>query len=61
MNWIRKYYGVPAYRGGRVIYTGGMAPRWGTIRGASGGYLSITLDGESKPGRYHPTWEIKYL
>lgn len=61
MSYIRKVYGVPAYRGKRVLYTGGPVARWGTIKSASGSYLSILLDGDKHPGRFHPTWELKYL
>lgn len=57
MEYIRKYYNVPAKRGGRVEYRG----KLGTITGSVNGYLRILLDGESHSHRYHPTWEIKYL
>lgn len=62
MNYIRRTYGVPAKRGGRVRYTGGLkGPRFGTIRSARGGYLRIQLDGDKWTGNYHPTWELEYL
>uniref|UniRef100_A0A1A7GCM2 Uncharacterized protein n=2 Tax=root TaxID=1 RepID=A0A1A7GCM2_9ZZZZ len=62
MSWIRKNYRVPAKRGGRIEYTGGKQPQYGTIVGARNQYLLIRLDGEShEPGSYHPTWEITYL
>lgn len=57
MDYIRKYYNVPAKRGGRVEFEG----RPGTITGSVNGYLRIRLDGENRSRRYHPTWEIKYL
>lgn len=59
--WIRKQYGVPAKRGGRVEYTGGDEPVLGTICGASGSYLTIRLDGAKHPLPFHPTWELRYL
>jgi len=58
---IRRTRGVPAKRGGRVIYTGRGEPLKGTIRSARGGYLMILLDGEKHAGAYHPTWELEYL
>jgi hypothetical protein len=57
MEYIRKYYNVPAKRGGRVDYQG----RLGIITGSVNGYLRIRLDGEKHSRRYHPTWKIKYL
>lgn len=59
MEYIRKKYGVPAKRGGRVHYTYGN--KFGTITSASGGYLRIRMDGEKHSRRYHPTWCIEYL
>lgn len=61
MDWVRKNYNVPAQRGGRVIYSGNGKDEYGTIRSASGQYLKIQLDGAKHPGRYHPTWELRYL
>ncbi|UYT54105.1 hypothetical protein OHI65_06920 [Brucella sp. MAB-22] len=61
MSWIRKTYRVPAKRGGRVKYTGGKQPQYGTIVDANGQYLVIRLDGEAHELSYHPTWEITYL
>jgi hypothetical protein len=62
-DWIRKTYGVPAKRGGRVEYKGdkGGDGIFGTITGASDGYLLIRLDGWKHPLRYHPTWQLRYL
>lgn len=62
MTYIRRYYGVPAKRGGRVRYTGGVkGVRLGTIQSACGAYLSILLDGDKNPGLFHPTWKLEYL
>ena len=63
MRYIRRHYGVPARRGGRVRYTGGPdgLARLGTIRCSKGQYLSILLDGDKIPGKYHPTWKLEYL
>lgn len=55
---IRRYYGVPAKRGGRVkIWTGEI----GTIIWANMGNLRIRLDGQRYAGYYHPVFGIEYL
>jgi hypothetical protein len=61
MQYIRDYYGVPAKRGGRVIYTGGRFPLTGTIVGSRNAHLRIRLDGEKRISDFHPTWELKYI
>jgi hypothetical protein len=59
MEHIRKTYGVPAKRGGRVPYWG----RPGRITGSRGPYLLIRLDGDnSKHAKaHHPTFHLQYL
>lgn len=61
MDYIRRYYGVPAVEQGRVRYTGGQTPQDGTIIRADGARLRIQLDGQEFVGVYHPTWELTYL
>lgn len=61
MARVRKNYNVPARRGGRVIYTGGKTPEYGTIVSATNGHLNIRLDGAKHPLPFHPTWELRYL
>lgn len=63
MSYVRRFYRVPAGRGMRVVYNGDRdgTPRAGTITSADGAYLRIRLDGESSPGKFHPTWKITYL
>lgn len=63
IQWVRKSYGVPAKRGGRVEYTGEGKdkPEFGTIVGARGGHLRIRLDGVSHAMPFHPTWRLRYL
>jgi hypothetical protein len=61
LAWIRKYYGVPAKRGGRVEYTGEGYPELGTIFGASGAHLRVRLDGANRTTPFHPTWKLRYL
>jgi hypothetical protein len=62
MEYIRRYYGVPAKRGARVAYTGSKGVTvTGVITGSDCQYLRIRLDGERRSFRYHPTWELTYL
>lgn len=61
MEWVRKNYGVPAIRGGRVLYTGCGRKEFGTIRSARGSHLNIQLDGVKRPLPFHPTWELEYV
>lgn len=61
MHYIRTAYGVPARRGGRVKYTGGVTDAVGTIIGTNGHYLRIRMDGHKRAMLYHPTWEIEYM
>lgn len=63
---IRRYYGVPAKRGGRVRLGPGFVRdggREGTITGAQRGtmHVRVRLDGERHARPYHPTWELDYL
>ena len=65
MDWIRRTYGVPANRGGRVQLGRGfgslLGGRAGTITSADGQYLRIRVDGiPGRPLRFHPTWELTY-
>jgi hypothetical protein len=60
-EYIQKHYRVPAEFGGRVEYTGSEVPRIGTITGVDGAHLLIKLDDAKTPGRFHPTWELRYL
>lgn len=61
LEYIRKTYGVPAERGGRVEYTGGAEAIEGTITGADGAHVLIRLDGRKRALPFHPTWELRYL
>jgi hypothetical protein len=61
-EYIRAYYRVPAARGVRVRYSGMGPAREGVIISASGQYLWLRFDGETRrSGPYHPTWEMEYL
>lgn len=61
MERIRKWYGVPARRGMRVVYTGSGKRELGTIRSARDCRLTIQLDGYKHTMPFHPTWELEYL
>jgi len=61
--WVRTHYGVPAYRGGRVAYTGDKTKgrQYGTILSFPGSHIRIRLDGQRHHIVTHPTWELEYL
>ena len=68
LAYIRKRYGVPAYRGTRVRYTGnvkhGGDAYEGTITAATNSWIRIRFDGDpwgKRTQACHPTWEIEYL
>ena len=56
-DYIRRRYNVPAKRGQRVLYKG----RPGVIVGCFQAYIKVRLDGETRAGVYHPTWEMVYV
>ena len=62
MEYIRRYYSVPAKRGGRVMWkTATMSKRMtGTITSARGAYIMVRPDGKRHPITLHPTWNIEY-
>jgi hypothetical protein len=59
MEYIRRAYGVPAKRGGRVERL--TAKYQGTIVSSDGARLRILWDGETRPRLHHPTDGIVYL
>lgn len=64
MERIREVYGVPAKRGGKVLYlkdNGEMIP--GIIVSATKGpqYLRILFRGQKHPVPCHPTWNLQYI
>jgi hypothetical protein len=61
MEYIQRYYSVPARIGGRIRYTGGRHAMLGTITESQGRYIMVQLDGQQHSMPYHPTWEIEYL
>lgn len=56
-EYVRRYYGVPAKRGMRVIVNGNL----GTIVSFPGQYIGVRFDGEKHVERCHPTWRVIYV
>jgi hypothetical protein len=61
MEWVRRNYGVPSRRGGKVEYSPDDTPVAGTITGTKGPYLRVRLEGAPRPVSLHPTWRLRYL
>lgn len=61
MKYIRDYYGVPAKRGGRIIYTGNGERVAGMITGSISGHLRARLEGVEYGVILHPTWKVAYV
>lgn len=55
MEYVRRWYGVPARRGGRVRFDGAL----GTILSADH-RLRVRLDTGERV-ILHPTWRVEYL
>lgn len=63
LEWIRKTYGVPATRGGRVRldYPNGQSVT-GQITGTHGPHLRVLAQtGRPRVLYLHPTWRVTYL
>ena len=57
-DYVREYYGVPAYIGKRIIFKG----RLGIIAADRGNYIGVNFDSD-KPGtilNVHPTDDVEY-
>jgi hypothetical protein len=64
MEYIRKHYGVPAKRGGKVRfapYGNRYLACEGVIVGSRGAHLKIRMGDEKRAGIYHPTCDLEYL
>jgi hypothetical protein len=57
LEYIGRTYGVPARIGAPVEY-GGMP---GLVVAAGGRVVIVLLDGESRPRRCHPRWQMTWL
>lgn len=55
-DYVRRYYGVPAKRGMRVVANG----KPGVITSGAGERIRIRLDGDKGSAHWHPTWHIDY-
>ena len=56
-DFIRKYYGVPAKRGGRIrTWTG----EEGTISSTHNATLKVKMDEDQRISYFHPAWGIYY-
>lgn len=56
-DYVRRYYGVPAGRGVRVVVDG----KPGRITSGDGQYIRVLFDGEKRPSVCHPAWRVEYL
>ena len=61
MEYIRNTYNVPAKRGVKVKYTGGVKPIFGKIVGTRNAHIRVKLEETQKTVSFHPTWKIEYL
>jgi hypothetical protein len=61
MDYIRRTYGVPAKRGGRVAFTAAEKAVKGTIVSSRQGYLRVRWDESGLTHTMHPTWMLLYL
>ena len=61
MEYIRKTYDVPAKRGVKIKYTGGIKPIFGKIVGSTHAYIRVKMEETQKIIKFHPTWKIEYL
>lgn len=60
MESLRRYYGVPAKRGGEILFTGLKHPVTGRIISARDHKLWIRTSDGRRFGPLHPTWEVEY-
>lgn len=56
LQYVRDYYGVPAYRGVRVNVYG----KDGVIEKGQAAYIMVRLDGDKHARPYHPTDGVTY-
>lgn len=63
LQYIRKTYGVPAYRGAPVRFTPDSRdkPMVGRIVSSHNGLLRCRFDGTQRPWNCHPTYQLEYL
>lgn len=56
MEYIRRYYGVPAKRGMTITFQGEPC----VIVGSQGAHLRVRVSWRKRPVPIHPTWEVVY-
>ena len=56
LDYVRRWYGVPAKRGMRVTCDG----KPGTLTCGDGAHIRVRLDGENRSEKWHPTWRVTY-
>jgi len=62
MEYIRKTYGVPAKRGGKIKLVTCSGSVWlGQIRSVSNGKLRVKFAGMDYISSVDPEWDIEYL
>lgn len=59
MESVRRFYGVPAYRGRKVTYLGHSTPLRGEIMSSTGSRLWLRVNGR-RMGPVHPTIKMDY-
>jgi len=62
LDYIRKAYGVPAVRGGRIKFQpcSGIAKE-GFVVAARGQYIRVRFADMRRTVLLHPTWNVEYL
>lgn len=60
MESVRRCYGVPAYRGRYVVFSGFKHPVEAKIISSTGSYLYLRDVNGRRIGPCHPTWGMDY-
>lgn len=60
MASVRRFYGVPAYRGTEVVFSGLGQPIHAQIISSDGAHLYLRSLAGQRIGPCHPTWEMDY-
>ena len=60
MASVRRFYGVPAYRGREVVFSGFKFPIAARIISSTGSHLYLRGANGQRIGPCHPTWAMDY-
>jgi hypothetical protein len=60
MASVRRNYGVPAYRGRGVVFSGLKFPIRATVISSTGSHLYLRASDGRRIGPCHPTWAMDY-